>query len=92
MFHRLNHVTLTLRVKALYSIAELAKAAGISWYAMRRALLANNVTFLRAGRSVLVPLPEIEAHVPQLWEALVAAERLWAEKARDNLAASAGAR
>jgi hypothetical protein len=79
-------------VKAVYCIAELAKSAGISWFAMRRVLLANNVKFLRAGRTILVPLPEIQNHVPQLWEALVALERLRLHGERENPAAATSPR
>jgi hypothetical protein len=76
MIHRSHHSATVLGLKAVYSIAELAKSAGISWYAMRRVLVANKVTFLHSGRAVLVPLPEIQKHVPQLWEALIAVEQL----------------
>jgi hypothetical protein len=74
---RRSHRSATvLELRAVYSIAEPAKSAGISWYAMRRLLPANKVTFLHSGRAVLVPLPEIQKHVPQLWEALIDVEQL----------------
>ena len=63
-----------LEVKALYSVAALAHAAGVTPYLMLRLLRANGVNFVRAGRSVLVPLSEIETRIPALWRSILAAE------------------
>jgi hypothetical protein len=71
-----SHATAVVRleVKALYSVGALALAAGVTPYLMLRLLRANDVAFVRAGRSVLVPLSEIEARIPTLWRSILAAE------------------
>jgi hypothetical protein len=63
-----------LEVQAVYSIAALARAANVTPHLLRRLLVANGVTFVRAGRAMLVPLSEIEARIPPLWESIKAAE------------------
>jgi len=63
-----------LEVQAVYSVAALARAANVTPHLLRRLLLANGVTFVRAGRATFVPLSEIEARIPPLWESIKAAE------------------
>jgi hypothetical protein len=65
-----------LEVRALYSIAALAQIANVSRDMLRRLLRSNGVTFLHAGRVLLVPLSEIRNKVPPLWKTLEAAELL----------------
>ena len=70
-----------LEVKALYSITALAYAAGVTRYLMLRILRANNVAFVKAGRCLLVPLQEVEKHIPAVWRAIRHAEAVRAEGA-----------
>jgi hypothetical protein len=68
-----------LEVQAVYSVAALARVANVTPHLLRRVLRANDVVFVRAGRSVLVPLSEIESKIPPLWESIKAAEALRGE-------------
>ena len=68
-----------LEVRAVYSVAELARVANVSVYVMRQLLENVGVTLLRAGSHDMVPLCDIEARIPPLWQSLVAAERLRAD-------------
>ena len=64
-----------LEVKALYSVAELARGANVGADRLRRVLRASGVTLLRGGRVLLVPLSEIREKIPALWESILAADR-----------------
>jgi hypothetical protein len=80
MHHRSDATAVSaLEVKALYSVPALAHAAGVTRYLMLRLLRANHVNFVRAGRSLLVPLSEVETRIPVLWRSILAAEGLRAE-------------
>jgi len=68
-----------LEIAALYSMATLARVAGLTPFALLRVLRANGVQFLTAGRTLLVPLTEIEARMPALWRSIVLAERARAD-------------
>ena len=63
-----------MELRALYSVAALARAANVSAPMLRRLLRANGVQFVRSGRALLVPLNEIQARIPPLWEALLVME------------------
>jgi hypothetical protein len=63
-------------VRAFYTIPELARAANVATYTLRRLFVANHVRTIHSGRAVFVPLAEIERKVPTLWGSLVAAEAL----------------
>ena len=63
-----------LVLQALYTIPELARAAGISRFLMGRILLAQGVTLVRSGRLRLVPVVEIEERLPLLWHSIELAE------------------
>ena len=65
-----------LKVQAIYSVAELAKAAGVPWRRLKRVLDGYDVTFLRAGKSFYVPLSELERKVRPLWAGIVEAEHV----------------
>jgi hypothetical protein len=65
-----------LEVRALYSVTALAQIANVSRDMLRRVLRSSGVTFLHAGRVLLVPLSEIRSKVPPLWKTLEAAELL----------------
>ncbi len=80
-----------LEVRAVYTIAELARTAGISRHVMRQILQNADITILSAGRHEMVPLCDIEARIPPLWQSLVTAERLRAD-ARAGAAAAAAAK
>ncbi len=66
----------TLEVRAFYTIAELARFAGVTPYMLLRVLRRNRVVFLQAGRALYVPLSEVRERIPPLWEGLKAAEEL----------------
>ena len=68
-----------LQVQAGYSLRTLARAAGITHQTLLRLLQANGVEVIRGGRSMLVPLTELETHMPLLWRNIVAAERVRAD-------------
>jgi hypothetical protein len=74
-----DRIPTALEVRAVYTVTELARAAGVSLHVMRQLLEDGGVTLLRAGRHVMVPLCDIETHIPPLWQSLVAAERLRAD-------------
>jgi hypothetical protein len=61
------------KVKALYTIPELAALAHCSRFRMARLLETHGVQVLRSGRAVLVPLSELEYKVHPLLEAIEAA-------------------
>jgi hypothetical protein len=85
MHHRSDATAVSaLEVKALYSVPALAHAAGVTRYLMLRLLRANHVTFVRVGRSLLVPLSEVEARIPILWQSILAAESLRADACEIN--------
>jgi hypothetical protein len=68
-----------LEVRAVYSIGALAHAVGVTRHLMLRLLRANKVDLVRAGRTLLVPLSEIETRIPTLWRGILAAEAVRAE-------------
>jgi hypothetical protein len=67
---------LPLEVRALYTIPELARAANVTTYTLRRLFVANHIRTIHSGRAVFVPLSEIERKIPSLWGSLLAAEAL----------------
>ena len=69
-----------LEVQAVYSVAALARVANVTPHLLRRVLRANGVELVRAGRSLLVPLSEIESKIPPLWESLKAVEAMRGER------------
>ncbi len=71
-----------LELKALYSVPELSRAAGVTRFMLLRLLRANRVQLVAAGRVVMVPLAEIQRHIPPLWRSLVEAERVRADARR----------
>jgi hypothetical protein len=76
---RPERIPTAIEVRAVYNVVELARVAGVSPHMMHRLLEDNGVTILRAGRIDLVPLCDIEARIPPLWQSIVAAERLRAD-------------
>jgi excisionase family DNA binding protein len=69
----------SLPLRAVYTVPELAKYAGVSRFFLLRLLRSNDVPFVRSGRMVLVPLCDIELRMPRLWRSIVAAERVRAD-------------
>jgi hypothetical protein len=74
-----DRIPTALEVRAVYTVAELARVAGVSLHVMRQLLEDGGVTLLRAGRHDMVPLCDIESRIPPLWQSIVAAERLRAD-------------
>lgn len=70
----------TLRVKALYPVAELAECIGVSHQTLRRMLVVAKVDMQRTGEGkrvhALIPLAELETKMPTLWRSIVAAESI----------------
>ena len=65
-----------LPICALYPVAQLAHACGLSHKRMQSVLAASGVEIVRAGRCLYVPLSEVEEKVRPLWDGLRAAEML----------------
>ena len=74
--------TVTLEVKAFYTLAELARAGNVTKYRLRRVLRASGVALLPGGGKILVPLALIRARIPTLWESIALAEQLRSAGAR----------
>jgi hypothetical protein len=66
----------SLPVRALYLLAELASASGLSERRFKSFLKLSDVEILRTGRYLYVPLTELEEKIPSLWESIKAAEAL----------------
>ena len=67
---------MSLEIRAFYSVAELARAAGVPPYKLLRLLRRCRVTFIHAGRAFYVPLSEIREKIPPLWQSLCSAQEL----------------
>jgi hypothetical protein len=65
-----------LPVRALYTIAELATAAGRTRWQIERVLGRAGVRWVSAGRARFVSLADLEMRVRPLWEGIKAAEML----------------
>jgi hypothetical protein len=63
-------------IKALYTVQELADLARTTRFRMMRILDTHGIALVRSGRSILVPIHEIEWRVPQLLDAIEAAARV----------------
>jgi hypothetical protein len=63
-----------LPIQALYSVSKLARAMGVSHHRAQTLLKSADVCVMRAGRSLYVPLIELEEKVPRLWESIKSAE------------------
>jgi hypothetical protein len=63
-------------LRALYKIPELAHFFGVHRHRMRRMLDKCGVQLLRSGRTIYVPLAQIEKRVQPIWQSIVAAEML----------------
>jgi hypothetical protein len=65
-----------LPLRALYTVGDLARAAGVQPRRMGRILEQAGVSFVWSGRARLVSLSELERKVPPLWEGIKAAYAL----------------
>jgi hypothetical protein len=65
-----------LPIQALYSVRQLALAAGVTHRRLQRLLKVQEVQVFRVGRFLLVPLTEIEDKLPTLWDSMKVAEAL----------------
>ena len=65
-----------LNLQSFYGVCALAEVANVSRYVMNRLLRLAGVRFQRIGRSVLVPVSEIEEKIPLLWNSLQVLERV----------------
>ena len=65
-----------LPIQALYSVRQLAQAAGVTHRRLQRLLKVQEVQVFRVGRFLLVPLTEIEDKLPTLCDSMKVAEAL----------------
>jgi hypothetical protein len=65
-----------LPLRAMYTVGQLAHAAGMTRLGLLRVLEQNEVTLVRSGRWWFVSLAELERKVPPLWEGIKAVEEL----------------
>ncbi len=62
-------------LQSSYELWELVEIANVSRHLMRKLLRLAGVQVQRMGRTVLVPLSEIEKKVPLLWDSLQVLQR-----------------
>ena len=74
-----------LQARAFYSITALARIGNVNTYTLRCLLRANGVTLLRAQRVLFVPVTEIQAKIPPLWESICLVAELRGEPMRDEV-------
>jgi hypothetical protein len=65
-----------LPVKALYTVSELATAAGVDRRQLQRLLLESGVEFIALESRHYVSLADLELKVRPLWEGIKAAHAL----------------
>ena len=65
----------SLGLKPLYTTAELARSIGISQYRVERLLRMHRVFVYQIGRSLFVPLSEIQEKLQPLWASLLTDDR-----------------
>jgi hypothetical protein len=59
------------KLKAAYSIPELARMSGMHRHKVRRLLEANGVELGRQGRVLVVYLSALKRALPDLWEGIL---------------------
>lgn len=79
MHRRRDDGPISVQPRALYPIVVLARAANVDTRLLRRLLRSSGVALVRAGRTLLVPLAEIEERIPPLWRSIRALERIRAD-------------
>lgn len=65
-----------LRIKALYSVGELAIAAGVERRGLRLLLAQSGCRLLASGNAYYVSIADLELHVRPLWDGIKAAHAL----------------
>lgn len=60
-----------MKLKATYSVPELAEMAGITRHEMLRVLRSNGVPLARNGRKIVVFLSAFKRAMPDLWESIL---------------------
>jgi len=66
-----KHAPKRFSVKASYSVAELAKWAGMSRCVTLTLLKSEGVTFARRGRVIVVYLADVRRNAPDLWQSVL---------------------
>ncbi len=66
----------SLPVQGIYSVADLARAAGVRSRVLRRLLRANGVTLISGGRALYVSLADIRQKIPGLFDGICLAEQV----------------
>jgi hypothetical protein len=64
-----------LPLQALYTVAQLARAIGISHRRFARLLAGWNILTLTVGKEQWVPMSELEGKLEPLWDSILAAVR-----------------
>jgi hypothetical protein len=63
-----------MNLRAIYTIPEIARMAGISRQRAGRLLEAGGVDITRVGRARIVPLAAIQQAMPLFWESILQRE------------------
>lgn len=69
---------------AVYRLCELGAVANVSRHMMRRPLRQHDVQVERVGRTVLVPLSEIEEKVSRFWHSLHVVSKVHRTREREQ--------
>ena len=64
------------QLQAVYSLPALAAFAKVHRHLLRRLLEAGNVRLIRSGRTLFVPLCEIQQKIPPLWKSICLIDRV----------------
>ena len=67
---------MNLKIKAIYSITELALMGNVGKRKLTNLLMAMDVNLIQYGNRKFICLTEIEARIPQLFESIRAASML----------------
>jgi hypothetical protein len=67
------------KLKALYTLAEISRMLGLHHQQVHRLLSSAGVEMTMSGRSVWVPLSELETKLPRVLESVVLVEALRAK-------------
>lgn len=59
-----------MKVKALYTIAQLAELSGMDEQKLRRWILRSQMSVVRHGRSCMIPMFAFRDAFPLIWESI----------------------
>ena len=70
MRRKMDEPTGEFTLPAFYTISVLARLGNVSEYLIRRLIHKSGVQRVRAGRTILIPVTEIEQKMPLLFKSL----------------------